>query len=217
MRHDRCLTAILPLSRIGWVCPRLHNRDASWKWERIATCGASGAQALITAFGDARLMTDTIFLRDLYRASSALRSAGLLQASLQLAEDAGATVPARVTALLTVASQSQMFLAPGDRSFGNLTRVPVGNYCLMTTPMGVDYLNDLGVTVADLQGAAVRTAVLARSASASVVVRELARCVSRYVSFDAPPPIDPDDITIDYVCGTRYRVRNSSLRLVVVA
>jgi hypothetical protein len=196
----------------------LSTRAPGWKWERIATCGAFGAQSLASALAGARLVTDSAFLTDLYRSASGVRDAGLLQTTMQVAEDNTAGTPARVTALLIALSQYQRFLRPFGLTFTQLVNTPLDASCMIKAPTGqINYDSDLGVTLADRQAASNRAAALAVSPSANAVVRAFARCVSRYVSFDAPPPVDPQLIAVEYVCGTKFRVRNNSTRLVDVA
>jgi hypothetical protein len=77
-------------------------------------------------------------------------------------------------------------------------------------------MSSLGVTVGDRQSASIRSAELSFN-SPNVVIRERARCVSSYISFDAPPSVDPQLITLEYVCGTKFRVRNASVKLVEVS
>ncbi len=196
----------------------LSNRAVGWKWERIATCGAFGAQALANALTGARLVTDEAFLKDLYRTATGVRDAGLLQTAMQLAEDNAAGTPARVTALLIALSQYQRFLRPSGLTFSQLVSTPIDASCMIKAPAGIiNYGSDLGVTLADRQAASDRAAALGANPSANAVVRALARCVSTFVAFDAPPQVDPQLLTVEHVCGTKYRVRNSGRRLVDVA
>ena len=78
-------------------------------------------------------------------------------------------------------------------------------------------MSDLGVTVSDRQSASLRSAALALKPSVDPVIRDLAGCVSDYVAFDAPPSVDPQLITLDYVCGNKFRVGNAGVKSVRVS
>jgi hypothetical protein len=194
----------------------LANRAPSAQWDRLGTCGAVGAQAFKTALAAARLTSDVTFLSVLASQAGFVRDVGLLQTAMELAEDNGATTAARVAGLLTALSQYQAALRIRERTFSQLVSTPLGSFCFVSASIGVPYMSDLGVTLADRQAASDRSAALALSSS-NAVVRDLARCVSDYVSFDAPPSVDPQLITIAYVCGTKHRVRNAGTRQVLVS
>ena len=206
MTQRECETAATALS----------NRAPASQWERIGWCGSFGAQTLARALIAARLSTDTAFLSDLAWSARLVRDVGLLQTAMQLAEDSTATTAARVVGLLTVVAQYAAGIAPRGRTFAQLVSVPVG-WCWMSNPFHSSYTSDLGVALSDRQSAAMRSATLGLTPSVDPVIRDLASCVSDYVAFDAPPSVDPQLITLDYVCGSKFRVRNAGVKSVRVS
>lgn len=75
-----------------------------WEWavQRIGACGSEGASALATAVRNARTSTDTLHLQQLTDAALYLHHLDLYDASLTIAGDVSASIPARVFAFRTL-------------------------------------------------------------------------------------------------------------------
>ena len=75
-----------------------------WEWaaQRIGACGSEGASALATAVRNARTSTDTLLLQELTGSALYLHHLDLYDASLAIATDVSASIPARVFAFRTL-------------------------------------------------------------------------------------------------------------------
>jgi hypothetical protein len=186
-------------------------------WERIAECGSSGGQAIASAIRAARTSTDSIYLKNLITAASRIRESNVFQAALDIADDPGATVPARVTALVVLLAQySNAFTLFPRHSWQSLVSVPLSPGCGISTFSANSYLSDVGLPAHAYDQIASHAEALAANASAPPVVRTLARCVRLSVLAAVPDTVDLALISFDYVCATKYRVHNGGTKWIDV-
>jgi len=181
----------------------------TWRWERVAECGASGAAALSAALGAARASTDSVLLSALFRTGSRVRDAALWQASLNLAADRSAAVPARVVGMMVAVAQYEPGLIPVEPTWTRFVTVPMGTACRFERSEQSGWTSDLGVQSGYLESTAAALDARSVDATESPVIRELAACLRAYLS-GVPQTVDPALITLAYVCGTKYRVANAS-------
>ena len=181
----------------------------TWRWERIAECGSNGAAALTAALTAARSTTDSVFLSALFRTASRVRDTGLWQASMNLGADKSAAVPARVVGMLVSAAQYEPGLIPVESSWARFVTVPIGTACRLERSEQTGWTSDLGIQTDYLQSTAGALSATSVDQTEPAVVRELAGCLRAYLS-EVPQVIDPALITLEYVCGTKYRVSNAS-------
>lgn len=183
----------------------------SAKWSRLPACGSKGAAALGRAVMHARLETDSIYLLSLLSAANRTRGAQLLSAGLNVAEDNGASQPARVMALLVLLGQYDNALAfPMSITWHDLTTVPRGQACRLTSNPEATYASDEGSSPEGLQRTATVTERIARQRASSAVIRDLALCVRQAISDSVPESINPSLIQLRYICDNKFGVRNHS-------
>lgn len=190
-------------------------RNAS-KWYVLSSCGASGAIAIAAALRDARTDTDAEYLHGLYATAGAIRDPEILTAAADLTRDHGAAVPARVTAVLILASQvvagfsyspsiswNQLLASPQVCRIG---AAPHGSYN-STRQLQAD-------SVAAIAGALDQ---VRNDESEGQLMRGLTSCVRQNVLSWVPITVSPSAVGLTYVCGNRFRVENGSGEFIVTA
>lgn len=183
----------------------------SAKWSRLSACGSVGASALGRAVTHARLETDSMYLLSLLSAANRIRDAQVLSAGLNVAEDNGASQPARVMALLVLLGQYDNALGfPMSVSWHDLTTVPRGPACQLASNPEATYASDQGLPPEGLQRTATVTERIARQRANSAVIRDLASCVRQAISDSVPESINPGLIQLRYICDNKFGVRNHS-------
>lgn len=202
MTPEECLAAVSALESGA--------RDGMG-WSRLPACGSEGAAALGRAVKRARLETDSTYLLSLLSAANRIRDAQLLSAGLNVAEDNGASQPARVLALLVLLGQYDNGLGfPMTVSWHDLTMVPRGSACRLASNPEAMYASDDGLSADGLQRTATVTERIARQRANSAVIRDLASCVRQAISDSVPESINPSLIQLRYICDNKFGVRNHS-------
>jgi hypothetical protein len=180
--------------------------------------GCADAPAILApALQSARLASSPEYLYALAAQAADVRDASVFSAALALADDAGATLPARAAALLVILAQ-----------FGNAWDFPgVVRSALLTDPLpssgicgpalfgweaateGTPLPSDAGRQAARVFDR------LIYGAGTPTLLRNLARCSRGALGADIPPQVDLGQVQLTYVCGNTFRIQNpTSIRLV---
>jgi len=149
----------------------------SWDISTLIDCGPRGAEALATAFGNARTATDPRFLRSLMSAMANIRHPDIVEVAIDVAGDGGASVPARATALLIVKWQYSRTIIFAD-GLEILLNGPLKGGCQMAwiTPVpDFDFVYPMRRSYRRRMAAAVTD--VAADDSAPEHIRQLAACV----------------------------------------
>jgi hypothetical protein len=183
------------------------------RWPGLAGCGLVGSVALVRAFRAARLETDTAYLRELYGTMARLRDSAIFQTALEVMQDSRATNQARGTAILTAVKQHDRCRTyPLGLSFGEVVTGSSGTGCRLVgncihvhqfqspSPLPADYVQQFGAAIDRLLDAG-RT---------PAVVRDLAGCARGTIGGILAKSVPLSSITLEYVCGDQFRVRNRS-------
>jgi hypothetical protein len=186
-------------------------------WEVLPRC-ADGGNALGSALRAARLETDSIYLFRLFGAASNVRSPAVNDASIALLADQTASAQARVVGALVGLTQFEgNFTASFRRSWNSILTEPAGTRCPVTarnidspyltvSAMPTDYLSRFGTA---LEAAY-------RNSTTPSVVRDVARCVRDLIADSLPIRVTDSELNLTYICGNRFRVRNTSQEAVSV-
>jgi len=187
-------------------------------WERIGECASTAGPALASRLRAARMETDSLYLMSLLTAATQMQEPNVWQAGVDLADDAGATVSARVVGLLVQLGQYSDVLSPfGRRSWQTLVSVPWSGLCGFDVTDQARYRSKVALPSYAYPASASHLDALAANASTPAVVRNLARCVREAMARAVPETVDPSLIFLEYVCGTKYRVRNNATKWVDVS
>jgi hypothetical protein len=164
--------------------------------------------------------TDTAYLAQLYGTMARLRDSAIFQTALEMMLDSGATNQARGTAILTAVSQHAFRISlPLDRSFGDVVTGSSGEECRFVgihhhahqhqspSPLPADYVQRFGAAIDRLLDAG----------STPAVVRDLAGCARRVIGGILAKSVPLSSISLEYVCGDRFRVRNRSREWIQVS
>lgn len=185
-------------------------------WERIGECASTAGPAVASKLRAARTETDSLYLQVLLTAAVRMQEPNVWQAGVDLADNAGATVSARVVGLLVQLGQYSGRLSPfGSRSWQDVVGVPASE-CGFDINNRPRYRSKVPLPSNAFNVSASHLDALAASASTPAVVRKLASCVREAMEPTIPQTVDPALILLDYVCGHRYRVRNTSTKWVDV-
>lgn len=181
-------------------------------WERLAACGVTGEGPIATAIATAVSETDSVYLDHLWLAGTNLRSREIFNVSRAVANNASATVSARVTAIwILLAEYDPSVRVPFNLSWTSRTTVPMGSWCtrFSNDPHGMGYASVVSApTPGELKDAAAVLENIAKNQSNPGVLRDLARC-GRIAMLKSVPEVVPSNlIALHYVCGTRFRIEN---------
>ncbi len=149
-----------------------------WAYEQISECGPEGAAAVAAAIRRNRRNTDLAALDAITGSARTVRDAEVYDASLEVAGDGTASIPARVLAFRTVIST----LSPGRLvSYDQMTRPDVQRACAGLLPSGHEVLSEGRTLPADAvqQGRAVALAV-SEQPGVPDQVKQAASCALRY-------------------------------------
>ena len=182
-------------------------------WERLPSCGSAGGTALGAAIRAATLEVDPVYLGRLYTASVWIRDAAIFSAAITVMQDNGATQQSRVLAILIgIAQHDPNLIVPATRPWPTVLTPPSGGgVCQLTGAYGQrTFSSSSPLPSGYLQTLASATEATYRAATAPIAVKELARCVR--LSFDdvLPITVSKTQILLTYMCGNRFRVRNTS-------
>jgi hypothetical protein len=190
----------------------LYALDHGWP----AGC-ADAPGILVPALRSARLVSDVDYLYALTVQAADVRDASIFAAALALAEDSGATTKARAAAVLVTIAQLGSSI-----DFHQLSRG-----ALLTDPLPATGL--CGPRIAGSHGPIERTPLpsdaerraarvidrLTYGAGTPALLRNLARCSRTGFGADIPPQVDLGGVSLEYVCGTTFRIHNPTpVRLV---
>lgn len=180
------------------------------EWSVLSSCGAIGVTALSSALRAARQDQDLEYLEALSRTVAGIKGPELLLASAEVATDAAASTPARGTALLALVAQYDNGIQPslkipfGTVVTGDATRCP------LTAAGTAGYASRATLQADSSARVASALDVVRKSASAPAGLRTLAQCARDMLREPIPIRVAPQSIKLTYICGNRYRVRNTS-------
>jgi len=190
---------------------RAGNRDGTG-WERLAGCGPFGGVELARALDGARGESDWEYLSVIYSSLASIRDPRILQAAIRVMTANEASPPSRIIAVLTGLAQHDAALRPklgvslqGFREAATGGRCPIalglvnGGY-MSASPLPADYLKQLTKAFENV----------AAEQGSSADVKAVARCARTVLSGVAPIQVPTDRIQLEYVCGNRFRVINTS-------
>jgi hypothetical protein len=185
---------------------------------RLRLCGATGGQGFANVLNSHRMSTDTMLLEQITFFLRTFRDGNVFGTAAAVANDQNASPQARVFAfrVLHWALVPSLILQYGDLASPELLCFRVPSAILegirRGSAMPSNYVNTIkGVT----------QTVLADSA-ADPRVRSAARCVRSWenrplITDENDPrwavpaaPVNPYTITLSYVCGNQFRVRNTA-------
>lgn len=172
------------------------------------------AQALRAAKSE----TDLDYLHALYLTMSNIRAPSALDVSAAVSADKSAATPARVTAMLILLSQFDNHLMPLLRKpWTDFTSQPVGDDCPFSPVVSADYTYRTQLPADSLTRITAVLDHIRKDAHDNEIVRDLARCMRTLLRTAAPIVVDPRSLSLAYVCGTRFQVRNRSDEWVTVS
>jgi hypothetical protein len=176
----------------------------------IGGCGAAGAQAYATGMSRRRTAPLSPELTRYFLAPGV--DTAIMRSALALATDPGASTPVRGLSLRTLLSYVGGWIMI---SYEELTSASEGDACSTIGGMREMAGTPLSATQIDAVKAAV--APLERSASEPAEVRSAASCVMnawrRIRGLPGQPiaTISPSTLQITYLCGNRFRIRNTAV------
>jgi hypothetical protein len=170
----------------------------------------NGTVAIRTAVLATRQIANPEVLRVAYIVSGIAADDGLVNAALDVANDASATELARTWALYTAGGQAQ----PATR----MPRPDAPVVGSVDRPCGMNAFS----SAAEPAGAPIAPTTLARLHTISLTlfrnsslpprVRRMALCANTAVLSLYTPPVLASDIQLTYLCGNRFRLRNRSFQ-----
>jgi hypothetical protein len=185
-------------------------------WNLLPSCGTSGASALAAAVSATTSEADTSYLRDLYGVAASIKDPAILAAAGTVVSDPGATQAARVTAILLLVAQfDNAIMARFSVPWGALL---TGSYADCPFAVATRYYAGRRQLQADSSQRVASALDQARNdGSAPGAVRALAQCARTVLRGAIPITVSSALIRLTYVCGNRFRVRNSSGEWITVA
>ncbi len=179
-------------------------------WDDVSVLPAcqNSALPIRDAIAAARQVADTTRLSVLKSLASALVDSRVAAALLSVGTDAASTEQAKIYLLTALISQ----VAPrglvrdliSDQVPSVLTGSCSGGASSAQTPV------DIPLTLTDKQRIHDASVALFRGPSTSSRVRWIAACLQDKVTLDFTPSATPSGIQLTYLCGNRFRVRNSN-------
>jgi hypothetical protein len=181
-------------------------------WEILPAC-TGGGLALGSALRGARLETDSLYLARIFGASSSVRNSAVHDAAIALVADQAASPQARVVGALVGLTQFEgNFTVTFRRTWNSVLTEAAGAKCPVTA-RNVDepYLTAAALPSDYLARFGTALEAAYRSATAPAVVRDVARCVRELIADSLPIRVADSALNLTYICGNRFRVRNSGL------
>ena len=171
-------------------------------WAIAATCGASGGRALADAFQSLQGNTDPDELTMIESALRSIQDASVFQAARAVAARSDASASMRAMALRVLLAQHDPGILISSLGGGSTcrTRTAAGLLQSAGTPLPDDYPVQADQTAKSV----------AADPAASNDVRATAACLHRLLDAFVPRAVDPTALTLTYVCGNRFVVRNSN-------
>lgn len=178
------------------------------QWGRIAACGTVGGNALAAALQAAVAETDTLYLGPFLSVLYLIRDSAVTRVARNVALNSSASVQARTMALAAGLAQydNSMIAGPG---FGPMLAATESN--CPVSPFGIGHFYE-STTVSQgsaVLAAAVLDSVYYSSAPTPAPLRSFARCLRIMLTDVAPLRVPNSAITLEYVCGNRFKVQNS--------
>lgn len=211
----------LPAQRIAAPAPTAEECDAAVAalnagsptgagWERIAQCGSAGVTALGNALWNARSSVDSVYLLALHSAASKVRHTTIFGTAREVASSTSASLDARMMSLLLLLSQHERTLGRrSSETWQTFVTVPMGASCRLAAQTEAEYLTAAALPSDYIERMAATTEPIMNSTSAPAALRDLARCVRTIIADTLPERVPTSAITLEYVCGNRFRVSNS--------
>jgi hypothetical protein len=171
-------------------------------WALAATCGVGGGRALADAFAARGSVTDPTAQIAIESALRSIQDANVFQAARNVARRSDATASMRALALRVLLAQHDPGVLISSLEGGATcrTRTAAGLLQSQGTPLPDDYAVQTDQTAK----------AVAADASAPADVRATANCLHRLMDAFVPRAIDPGVLTLSYVCGNRFVVRNAN-------
>lgn len=180
-------------------------------WDIVGQCGEAGTAAVAAALRAARSNTDSSYLKRLKTVASSIRHPDILLASREVALDNTAGVGARAISLLILLAQYDNSLdLPFTLSWIEFTTVPMKSACRLYNTEDALYAQQAAMPTDYLTTIASTADQIAHNGTESAVLRDFASCVRTSVSHKVPRTVSPSDLTVTYVCGNKFHIRNSS-------
>ncbi|HEX7091537.1 MAG TPA: hypothetical protein VF192_15460 [Longimicrobiales bacterium] len=188
----------------------LHAVTYGW----LAACDDVGAIALADAIRAAGAERDTAYLFRLATQAAQIRDARVFDAAIGLAEERGASVPARAAAILILTAQlGSGWDYPGVSGAELLTQPLPGNDLCGPGTSSPGFATDNGLPADHRRRAAAVLDAIAQHGHP--LLRNLARCSRAAVGAGIPPQIDVSRVRLRNVCGTTFRVHNNTPEFLV--
>ena len=183
------------------------------EWSYVNQCGARGAAAVAAAITQARIASDTAFLGALLATARAMQDSSIFNASLAVALDNGATVPARAMALgLSLVEYQATYEFLGSGGWNDLISSPRGSRCRLDYAVEGDYTYASPMPSNTPQRIADVADSITSQTGSPQVVHDLAACVRRALTSVVPVTVPASALQFAYVCGTKFRVTNRASR-----
>lgn len=196
------------------------------RWERELRSGGERALGAVTygwlpgcpggrapagyaaAIRAARHAQDTAYLGRLASQASSVRDPAVFTAALEVADDAGASVRARIMALIVAGGHigGSIDMPGWTRPELFTVTLPGEGVCGFgadTGPLAID--NGLPSDAPRRLARVIDDILYGQGGREQL--RNLARCARSAVG-EIPPQVDLSKVRVDYVCGTRFRVQN---------
>ncbi|MBV9110686.1 MAG: hypothetical protein JO306_14845 [Gemmatimonadetes bacterium] len=175
----------------------------------LQACGSTLLPDVVNAIAGMRTQRDTQMIRTLVGIASGYRDPAVLDAALGVVSDRGASHEARMGAFAITMSQFRRNASPraSYTTFGQFLTRPLRFTCqwdattadyVYSKPLPTNFLDRIKGTAADL------------TAASDLALSSFAACVVQLINAVVPPPVPPDAVSVEYLCGRDFVVRNSS-------
>jgi hypothetical protein len=191
--------------------PRLE----SWEFIGSRACGATGIAAIATAIQNLRVrsVSDTNYLASLFAVVGSVREMTVLTEAIALAEAKSAPLAARVFGLMVMLTQHRQGSdLMGELGWAQLLSTPRGDDCRFGVAGHGGYTQALPMASDFLQRIAASADRIADDPTDNAVIRDLATCLRLTLVKEVPPAVATEQIQLEYVCGTVFRVRNNAAK-----
>ena len=180
-------------------------------WWTATSCGAEGGQALADLVGGFSAESDSVRLHRAEQVFTDIEDAAVFSALLTLAADASASPRARVFSFMSLLRIHMPMVYVFDR-----TNLPLSGVARCRTWTLGGPLPMKGAPLpSDYRQQAHRVAkAVEQDANAPVQVRGAARCLRDHLLVR---DVDPQKISLTYVCGLRFQIRNDNPDVAEVA
>lgn len=199
-----CSAAIAAVDRL---VANPHTPDASEQQQlwTATRCGAPGGAALAKLMPLQRTSTDVAWFITGEAMATNLTDSSIARAAFQLAADAGATAESRIFAFRVLMRQHSPATWIDQPQSYSSTGTPCRTRTIAPLPPlpGAPLPGDFALRAGTL-------AKTTANSAAAANVRLIAACVYRHFGAFANLDVDPAKISVSYVCGNDFRVRNDN-------